>query len=154
MELKIVSALMIFAAFFGLLHPVSAEALVGEALVFRPIGGGCYGGVTDRRFVAVKDLDEWRALWGEIYGNVLPLPPLPEVDFSRQTLAAVFQGLKRSGGYSIEVEAVKESADRVTVVVREWEPGPRNLVTMALSSPWEVVTFPVSAKPIIFTLAE
>lgn len=151
---KIISALIIFAALFGLSPAPSAEALVGESLVFRLIGGGCYGGVNDRRFVAVRDLKQWRELWGEINGNVLPLPPLPEVDFTRQTLAAVFQGLKRSGGYSIEVKAVKESADRVTVLVQELEPGPRNLVTMALSSPWEVVVFPSSEKPIIFKVFE
>jgi len=123
----------------------------GAVVSFVPVGKGSYGGVSDRRFVVVKDEIEWKELWGEINGNVLPLPPLPEIDFSRQVLAAVFQGLKRSGGYSISVEAIIETGDRVTVSVREQEPGPQNLVTMALSSPWEVVAFPLPQKPVLFT---
>lgn len=123
----------------------------GAVVAFVPVGKGSYGGVNDRRFVVVKTTDEWKELWGEINGNVLPLPPIPEIDFSRQALAAVFQGLKRSGGYSISVEAIIETGDRVTVSVREQEPGPQNLVTMALSSPWEVVAFPLPQKPVLFT---
>ena len=123
----------------------------GSVVTFVPVGRGSYGGVSDRRFIVVKDENEWKELWGEINGNVLPLPPLPDIDFSRHALAAVFQGLKRSGGYSISVEAIIETGDRVTVSVREREPGPQNLVTMALSSPWEVVAFPLPQKPVLFT---
>jgi hypothetical protein len=123
----------------------------GAVIAFIPVGKGSYGGVTDRRFVLVKEMNEWKELWAEINGNVLPLPALPEIDFSKQALAAVFQGLKRSGGYSISVEAIIETGDRVTVSVREQEPGPQNLVTMALSSPWEVVAFPLPLKPVLFT---
>ncbi len=152
-----VLALLIFSALISSVTAGTAEACVacddddGAVVAFVPVGKGSYGGVNDRRFVVVKDEIEWKELWGEINGNVLPLPPLPEIDFSRQVLAAVFQGLKRSGGYSISVEAIIETGDRVTVSVREQEPGPQNLVTMALSSPWEVVAFPLPQKPVLFT---
>ncbi len=152
-----VLALLIFSALISSVTAGTAEACAacddddGAVVAFVPVGKGSYGGVNDRRFVVVKDEIEWKELWGEINGNVLPLPPLPEIDFSRQVLAAVFQGLKRSGGYSISVEAIIETGDRVTVSVREQEPGPQNLVTMALSSPWEVVAFPLPQKPVLFT---
>jgi hypothetical protein len=152
-----VLAFLIFSALISSVTAGTAEACAacgdddGAGLSFVPVGKGSYGGVNDRRFVVVKTRDEWKELWGEINGNVLPLPPLPEIDFSRQALAAVFQGLQRSGGYSISVEAIIETADRVTVSVREQEPGPQNLVTMALSSPWEVVAFPLPQKPVLFT---
>lgn len=123
----------------------------GSVVNFRQIGKGSYGGVEDRRFVVVTTEEKWKELWGEINGNVLPLPPVPEVDFPRQAVAAVFQGLKRSGGYSISVEAIIETHDCVTITVREKEPGPRNLVTMTLSSPWEAVSFPMPNKPVLFT---
>ncbi|MBL3540664.1 protease complex subunit PrcB family protein [Aminivibrio sp.] len=157
--MKNVAALVLFL-FTALMSPVNVgmvEAFAacgdddGEVVAFVPVGKGSYGGVNDRRFMVVKSPDEWKELWGEINGNVLPLPPLPEIDFSRQALAAVFQGLKRTGGYSISVEAIIETGDRVTVFVREQEPGPQNLVTMALSSPWEVVVFPLPQKPVLFT---
>lgn len=150
-------ALFLFAALLAPGAAGTAEACSacgdddGSVVTFVPVGRGSYGGVSDRRFIVVKDENEWKELWGEINGNVLPLPPLPDIDFSRHALAAVFQGLKRSGGYSISVEAIIETGDRVTVSVREREPGPQNLVTMALSSPWEVVAFPLPQKPVLFT---
>ena len=129
-------------------HACSAKT---SDLEFSRIGGGRYGGINDRQFLTVSSVEEWEELWGQINGNVLPLPPTPSVDFEKHTLAAIFQGLQRSGGYSISVESVIEGEDRIAVRVREVEPGPRNIVTMALSSPWEVVAFPRTEKPVIFT---
>ncbi|MDD3917298.1 MAG: protease complex subunit PrcB family protein [Synergistaceae bacterium] len=99
----------------------------------------------------VSNEKEWKKWWSRINGNVQPLPSLPEVNFSTHAVAAVFQGRKNSGGYSIGIETVIEMPDRVTVTVRECEPGPSNIVTSALSSPWEAVAFPLHKKPVLFT---
>lgn len=123
----------------------------GAVLSFSKIAGGSYGGVKERSFLVLSNEEEWKALWSRINGNVQPLPPLPEVNFSTHAVAAVFQGRKNSGGYSIGVEAVIEMPDRVTVTVRECEPGPSSIVTSALSSPWEAVVFPLPKKPVLFT---
>lgn len=123
----------------------------GAVLSFSKIAGGSYGGVKNRSFLVLSNEEEWKALWSRINGNVQPLPPLPEVNFSTHAVAAVFQGRKDSGGYSIGIETVIEMPDRVTVTVRECEPGPSNIVTSALSSPWEAVAFPLSEKPVLFS---
>ncbi len=123
----------------------------GIVITFSKIAGGSYGGVKERLFIVLSNEEDWKALWCRINGNVQPLPPLPEVDFATHAVAAVFQGRKNSGGYSIDVEAVVEMADHVTVTVRECEPGPTSIVTSALSSPWEVVAFPLPAKPVLFS---
>ena len=123
----------------------------GAVLSFSKIAGGSYGGVKERSFLVLSNEEEWKALWSRINGNIQPLPPLPEVNFSTHAVAAVFQGRKNSGGYSIGVEAVIEMPDRVTVTVRECEPGPSSIVTSALSSPWEAVAFPLPEKPVLFT---
>ncbi len=137
------------------LVPASEANCTGTLnLDFFRIGGGRYGGINNRQFLTVSSEDQWENLWGEINGNILPLPPIPSVDFGKYTVAAVFQGLQRSGGYSISVEEVSEREDRIAVHVREVEPGPRNIVTMALSSPWEVVAFPRTEKPVIFTCSQ
>ncbi len=135
---------------------LAADACSAKAsdLEFFRIGGGRYGGINDRQFLSVSSEEQWEELWGEINGNVLPLPPTPSVDFEKYTLAAIFQGLQRSGGYSISVEKITEGEDRIAVALREVEPGPRNIVTMALSSPWEVVAFPRTEKPVIFTCTQ
>ena len=154
MSLMVFGVLLGFL-FFSLLLP-AAEACSNSALTldFFRIGGGRYGGINNRQFLTVSSEEQWKALWGEINGNILPLPPTPSVDFAKYTLAAIFQGLQRSGGYSISVERVTEEEDRIAVAVLEVEPGPRNIVTMALSSPWEVVAFPRTEKHVIFTCSQ
>ncbi|MDD3391036.1 MAG: hypothetical protein PHO98_06985, partial [Synergistaceae bacterium] len=67
----------------------------GAQVTFLQIGKGSYGGVSERRFVVIRSPEEWLELWAEINGNVLPIPPAPHVDFNRNAVAAVFQGLKR-----------------------------------------------------------
>ena len=156
MKIRAIPTIVLLSALLALFAPPAVEAFAageGAPLPFMPLCRGSYGGVTERRFVLINALEEWKELWAEIKGNVIPIPPPPEVDFSRQAVVAVFQGLQRSGGYSISVEAIIETADRVKVEVREQEPGPRSLVTMALTSPWEVVTFQTPTKPVLFTAA-
>ena len=148
--------LILMSALLSFFAPSAAPVFAAEkgtSLTFIPVGRGSHGGVTERRFVVINALDEWKELWKEIKGCVAPVPPVPEVDFTSQAVVAVFQGLQRSGGYSIEVEAIFETADRVEVEVREKEPGPRSLVTMALTSPWEAVAIPRPTKPVLFTPA-
>lgn len=122
----------------------------GVVLSFNKLAEGSYGGVRERSFIVLSNEDEWKAWWRRINGNAQPLPPLPEVDFSTHAVAAVCQGRKSSGGYSIDVEAVIETRDRVTVTARESEPGPASIVTSVFSSPWEAVVFPLSEKPVLF----
>ena len=155
MKIRAVLFLALLSALFPQCLAAAGAFSQGEGTVvpFVPVGRGSYGGVTERRYVIVRAPDEWVELWAEIKGNVIPVPPPPEVDFSRQAVVAVFQGLQRSGGYSISVEAIIETGDRIEVEVREQEPGPRNLVTMALTSPWEAVAFPAPDKPVLFTIA-
>ncbi len=146
-------ALFLFAALLAPGAAGTAEACSacgdddGSVVTFVPVGRGSYGGVSDRRFIVVKDENEWKELWGEINGNVLPLPPLPDIDFSRHALAAVFQGLKRSGGYSISVEAIIETGDRVTVSVRERSRGPRTLSPWPFRAPGRLWRFPCRKNP-------
>jgi hypothetical protein len=156
LKTRAILAIVLLSALLAFPIPLVAEAFAageGAPVPFTPVSRGSHGGVTERRFVLVNALEEWKELWIEIKGCVAPVPPVPEVDFSRQVIAAVFQGLQRSGGYSISVEAIIETVDRVEVEVREKEPGPRSLVTMALTSPWEAVAFPRPTKPVLFTSA-
>ncbi|MGH2449728.1 MAG: protease complex subunit PrcB family protein, partial [Candidatus Limnocylindria bacterium] len=65
------------------------------------------------------------------------VPALPD-DPDRVPLAA-FQGQQRSGGYAIRIERIVREGDVLTVHARFVEPGPGDIVTMALTSPAQVV---------------
>src|SRR5215211_7596813 len=51
--------------------------------------------------LVVRDTDTWRSTWSRIYERHSPVPPLPEVDFSKEAIIVAALGQRGSGGYSI-----------------------------------------------------
>jgi hypothetical protein len=77
-----------------------------------------------------------RESFQEYYGDTAPeVPRVAAMDFERNYLVAIHQGLCPTGGYSILVPAVKARLDTVTVTVEFQEPGPDDIVTMAMTTP-------------------
>ena len=74
--------------------------------------------------------------WNRAYGTRLNVPPLPDVDFRRETLLAVFQATKSTGGYGLEVEGVSLEGRDIYVDVLETKPAAGTITTQALTTPW------------------
>lgn len=74
--------------------------------------------------------------WNRAYGTRLTLPPLPEADFRRETLLAVFLATKPTGGYGLEVQGVSLEDGDVYVDIVETEPAAGAITTQALTTPW------------------
>ena len=64
------------------------------------------------------------------------MPPLPDVDFRRETIVAAFAGTKPSGGYGIGIERVTLEGNDVYLDLNETEPAADTITTQALTSPW------------------
>ncbi len=80
-----------------------------------------------------------QTLWGRAYGTMIDLPPLPTVDFGRSSVAAVFLGAKRTGGYSVDVQNVALQNGELYLDVAVTEPAPGDITTQALTHPWIMV---------------
>jgi hypothetical protein len=78
-------------------------------------------------------------LWNRAHGAQLQVPPVPEVDFRRETIVALFMGSRPTGGYGIEVEQVTLTQGGMFLDVRLIEPAPGAITTQALTSPWVMV---------------
>jgi len=90
-------------------------------------------------FELATSQSDLEALWGRAYGAMSELPPLPAVDFSESSVAAVFLGTKRTGGYSVDVQNVTAQDGEVYLDVVVTEPAPGMLTTQALTNPWVMV---------------
>lgn len=77
--------------------------------------------------------------WSRAYGTRLDLPPLPDVDFRREAILAVFQATKPTGGYGIEIQSISVQQRDIYVDVREITPAPGSITTQALTTPWVLV---------------
>jgi hypothetical protein len=96
-------------------------------------------GVDRPSYRLLRNASELLTVWNQAYGASLNVPPLPRVDFARETILAVFMGTRPTGGYAIDVRDVTlEGADLFVDLVLV-EPAADAVTTQALTSPWAVV---------------
>lgn len=111
-----------------------------EGLVWEKMGQGQQAtGFEERSFLLVRDEAALRELWNRAHGSQLQVPPVPEVEFRRETVVALFLGTKPTGGYGIEVEDVALEEGDLFLDARIIEPAPDAITTQALTSPWLMV---------------
>jgi hypothetical protein len=112
-------------------------------VVFEVIGAGQQAvGVDQTLYLLVRDAAELRAIWNRAYGNVLNPPAVPSVDFSRETLVAVFMGPKPTGGFGLAIRGVTFEGGDLFVALDLQEPRPGSMVTQSLTSPWLIARIP------------
>lgn len=76
---------------------------------------------------------------------------VPDIDFAKTTVVAVYAGEKSTGGYSITVSNVQEYASIVMVDVTTTSPGAGCSTTQSITYPYAVVSFKNTGKPVQFS---
>lgn len=112
-------------------------------------------GIGNRLRMVIRDDDTWRETWKQIhYGGSPELPPLPEVDFSREMIILVALGGRPTGSYGIIIEGAYERADRLEVLVRSVSPGKDCVVTQMITAPIDIVRLPKTSQSVSFRETE
>lgn len=112
-------------------------------VVFEVVGSGQQAvGVNRPLYLLIRDVAELNAVWRLAYGGVLNPPPVPMVDFARETMVAMFMGEKPTGGFGLAVRGVTFEGGDLFVALDIQEPRPGMMVTQALTSPWTVLRIP------------
>lgn len=112
---------------------------------FATVERGSYSGFTSPTAVLITGQAQWDAVWKDAHAMQVPVPATPDFDFSAQSLVVVAMGERHTGGHSIEVTDVAVEGDRLIVTVRVRQPGPGDMVTMALTQPYHIVRLPFAA---------
>ncbi|MFH2201974.1 MAG: hypothetical protein ABIJ96_02560 [Elusimicrobiota bacterium] len=100
---------------------------------------GFDSGIRQVRTVAVKDGAAWAELWAEHTRGMAAAPALPQVDFARETIVAVFLGERRRGGHVIELQTKPNPQNPAELVVTFGEKKPDAAFGIALMNyPYEI----------------
>ncbi len=110
------------------------------------VARGAYSGIHDSKEAVIRAAPEWRALWKSHAGP----EAAPVVDFSTDIVAAVFLGTRSTGGFSVEIIGARRESDVLIVEYIERRPGPDDIVTQVLTSPFHIVKVPRHAGPVRF----
>ncbi len=92
--------------------------------------------------LVARNQREWERIWRYSAGTRMPRPEVPEIDFNAHMIIAVFMGQRSSGGYAVTIDSVTEKENHVEVRYTTRSPGPGDMVTMALTSPYHIVVVP------------
>lgn len=123
-------------------------------IAFYSIAKGEYSGIEEKRQIVITGIEALRNIWTEVFSIYHPAPGLPEIDFEKNTIIGVFMGTLSTGGYSIEIVEITETAKHILVKYRVSSPSPGSMVTMALSQPYHIVSMLKTTKEVIFQALE
>src|SRR6266511_743441 len=121
-----------------------ATATGADSLSVRSLAKGGFSGIQEAKQEVIKSRAAWEKLWTQHQKSAGNATPLPEVDFSKEMVIVATMGMKRTGGYSIEITGAEVAGKKVKVSVREASPSPGALTTQALTAPFHFVAVPKS----------
>lgn len=107
-----------------------------------------HGGYDQPQIKVIKEPTELQAIYLKINMTRRPGFPIPEVDFDKEMIIALYMGEKNSGGYSITIDSVEETKNELIINVKESEPG--QIATTVICQPFCIVKMPTTKKEVVF----
>lgn len=129
---------------------VGGAARAGTPVVFTPVVTDTMSGVTTPRRVVIRDEAAWRTLWAEHNLARDPAPALPQIDFSRQMLIALFSGERPDPCRSTSVLRIGADAGKLLVWYEERDISVLALCVPVVAHPMQVVATARSDAPVEF----
>jgi hypothetical protein len=111
-------------------------------------------GIPEPLQVVIRDGETWREMWKRIYRWSSPLPLLPKIDFSKETVVVVALGGRPSGGYGIIIDRACERDDRLEIFVSSHSPGKGCFLTGSITAPVDIVMLPKTERSVVFRETE
>lgn len=121
------------------LKPIAEYNATVKELSFEIVTSGFYSGYKEAGYHRIDTQEKWKELWEKTYAEVEPKPELPEVDFEKNTVLAIFAGEFSGGGYRVEVEKVVDAERSVQVSVKLESPSNSCATTAALTQPFKII---------------
>jgi hypothetical protein len=106
------------------------------------------------QIMVIDNSAQWIDLWQQHTSNTEPPPPVPQVDFTRYSVVAVFAGEQPTGGYSVEIVSVETSSsqtqEQLAINVEHRQPSAGDFVTEALTYPYHMIRIPKIHGRVVF----
>ncbi|MFX1417498.1 MAG: protease complex subunit PrcB family protein [Promethearchaeota archaeon] len=98
----------------------------------------------------INTYDEWEDLWNISFSSHYPMPVLPSINFTENTIMATYFGEKPTSGYSIMIIGIVENDDQIIVNVAEVSPSGWTSTLQIVTHPYHIVRTEKIIKPVIF----
>ncbi|MBT8309341.1 MAG: protease complex subunit PrcB family protein, partial [Bacteroidia bacterium] len=111
-----------------------------------------YGGLEKEENRVITNNKELHEAYGIINRFRRPGLPVPEIDFEKYNVVAIFLGERSSGGYSAEISSISSVKNDLVINVKENRPNPDENQVTAICQPFCFVKIPKpdSKQAIVF----
>lgn len=117
---------------------------------FNTLAKGNRSAITVPRQVVIRADADWQQLWSEHIVQLVPAPPLPQVDFRTHMVIAVFRG-NTEGGFPITITEIHKGATELVVFFEELSPPPGfPLGVSVILQPYHIVQIETLSLPVVF----
>jgi len=103
-------------------------------------------GIGERVNYRITTADQMAELWQMIYTD--SGQPVPNVDFSKYEVLALFDGSHTTGGFGIQLASIKDADGQRTVTINHLEPGDSCVPPGGVTSPFVMVRVVKTSLPI------
>jgi hypothetical protein len=124
-----------------------------DTLVFQTLGRGLHSGFSESGAVLIRSAQDWQQQTAAHPQWQIPGQEWPAIDFEKHCALLVSAGQRSSGGWSLQVRSIADGPEELIVTAEAVGPAPDAIVTMVLTSPFELVTVPCTAKPVRLELS-
>lgn len=115
-----------------------------RSLPVRSLARGAFSGIKEAKHEIIRDTDGWEKFWKQHSVPGSSAAKIPAVNFSKEMAIAVTMGVKRTGGYTIEIVRVEMAGKTLRIFVKQTSPPPGALTIQALTAPFHFVAVPRS----------
>ena len=106
----------------------------------RTIAKGDQSNIDEPKQVVIHDAADWRKLWQQH----APDHPLPPVDFSKESVVAIFLGSRNTAGYSVAIVSTTDANGALIVKYKETRPAPGAITAQVITFPYHIIAIPKS----------
>ena len=122
-----------------------SKTIKKEEIVFNTISkctlfGNGIEGILEEKFT-IKNEKQWQVFLNKINSVNSVSSSFSEINinFSNHIIICVFDTIRNTGGYAIEIERVFVEKKNLNVVYKKKEPGPMEMVTTIITQPYHIV---------------
>lgn len=121
-----------------LVYSCSATKSAKE-ISYQVLTDSAYQGKKQQSYEVIDNQNDLRKLYTTVKDD-----QIPDVDFSKSRIVALFMGEKNTGGYTIGIDEIKAEKDKVIIKVKKTYP--KGMATMALSQPYMIAKINTTKK--------
>src|SRR6187399_290457 len=123
--------LTLFLALSAIIAVAAESGESSKSVKLRELAKGGFSGIQRPTQLVVTNKQQWEKVWTE-HSAGRTQQPLPEVNFEKETVIFVTLGQKRTGGYTIKIDAAEKSGDKIIVHTSSKGPAKGAMTTQAI----------------------